>query len=135
MMHTGEGFGYYLIKPNWNWNAPMPAQNVFVFWVTPLFYESISRSLKHPDIKFVGATSNYAAVSADISRKRPSTILIEDAGEQHNRMLSEFLNTFPWAIKIIFLGFNDNKLMVYYHEQRSIAQTDDLLQLILSELV
>jgi len=112
----------------------MSAQKVFIFWVTPLFYESIRWLLKHPDIKLVGATSDYAAVPADIVKKKPDTILIEDTGQQHSVMIMEYLDTLPWAIKIILLGLTDNKLVVYHHEQRSMVQSEDLLQLILSEL-
>ena len=112
----------------------MSTQKVFIFWVTPLFYESICWLLKHPDIKLVGATSNYAAVLTDIVQKRPNTILIEDTGKQHSEMIMEYLDTRPWAIKIILLGLMDKKLIVYHHEQRSMLQTEDLLQLILSEL-
>jgi len=112
----------------------MSTQKVFIFWVTPLFYESICWLLKHPDIKLVGATSNYATVPAELLQKRPDTILIEDTGKPHREMIMEYLDTLPWAIKIILLGLMDKNLIVYHHEQRSMVQTDDLLQLILSEL-
>lgn len=112
----------------------MSVQKVFIFWVTPLFYESICLLLKHPDIELVGATSNYAAVPADIVQKKPDTILIEDTGQQHSVMIMEYLDSLTWAVKIILLGLTDNKLVVYHHEQRSMMQTEDLLQLIHSEL-
>ncbi len=134
MMHIGECFGYYFISPNWIRNAHMSTQKVFIFWSTPLFYESISWLLKHPNIKLVGSTSDYSGAYADIARKRPNTILIEDTGKHHSEMIMEYLESLPWAIKIILLGLMDNKLIVYHHEQRSMVQTDDLLQLILSEL-
>lgn len=112
----------------------MSIQKVFIFWSTPLFYESISWLLKRPDIKLVGSTSNYSVACADIAVKKPNTILIEDTGKHHSEMIMEYLESLPWAIKIILLGLTDNKLIVYHHEQRSMVQTDDLLQLILSEL-
>jgi len=112
----------------------MSAQKVFIFWVTPLFYESLSWLLKRPDIELVGSTSDYAAFSADIVQKKPDTILIEDTGKQHSGMIMEYLDTLPWAVKIILLGLSDNKLVVYHHEQRSMVETEDLMQLILSEL-
>lgn len=117
-----------------NCDVNMPTQNIFIFWHSPLFYESICRTLKHPNIKFVGATSNYDTASAEIIEKRPNTLLIEDTGKNRIEMVRDYLDIFPWAIKIILLGFKDNKLVVYHHEQRSMVQTEDLLQLILSEL-
>ena len=112
----------------------MSTQKVFIFWNTPLFYESISWLLKHPNIKLVGSTSNYSMAYADIARKMPNTILIEDTGEHHSEMIMKYLESLPWAIKIILLGLTDDKLIVYHHEQRSLVQTNDLLQLIQSEL-
>ena len=134
MMHTGKSFGYYFIRSNWICVARMSTQKVFIFWVTPLFYESIYWLLKHPDIKLVGATSNYDTVSADLFQKKPDTILIEDTGKHHREMIMEYLDTLPWTVKIILLGLMDKKLIVYHHEQRLMVQTDDLLQLILSEM-
>lgn len=134
MMHTGEGFEYDFIRSNWICTDHMSTQKVFIFWVTPLFYESICMLLKRPNIILVGSTSNYATISAEIVTKKPDTILIEDTGKHHSEMIMEYLETLPWAIKIILLGLTDNKLVVYHHEQRSMVQTEDLLRLILSEL-
>lgn len=132
-MHTGARYEYYLIKPYWDRYANMSTQNVYVFWDTPLFYESISWLLKHPDIRVVGETSNDEIVFADIAMKRPNTILIEDTGIDRNEMARECLNSIPWAIKIILLSFNNNQLNIYHHEQRTMVQSEDLLQLVLSE--
>jgi len=134
MIHMGEGFGYYFIKSNWICIARMSTQKVFIFWITPLFYESICSLLKHPDIKLVGATSNYATVPSDLLQKKPDTILIEDTGQHHREMVMDYLDTLPWTIKIILLGLMDKELVIYHHEQRSMVQSDDLLHLILSEL-
>lgn len=112
----------------------MSTNKVFIFWVTPLFYESVSWLLKHPNIKLVGSTSDYSVACSNIASKKPNTILIEDTGNQHSEMIMEYLESLPWAIKIILLGLTNNKLTVFHHEQRAMAQTDDLLQLILSEL-
>ena len=113
----------------------MSIQKVFIFWVTPIFYESICWLLKHPNIKLVGATSDYTAISSDVVQKKPDTILIEDTGEQHIEMIMEYLVVLPWKIKIILLGLTDDKLVVYHREQRSMVQTEDLLQLIFSQLI
>jgi hypothetical protein len=130
----GQELCIILFEPVWICIVHMPTQKVFLFWVTPLFYESICSLLKHPKIKLVGATSNYAAIPADVVQKKPDTILIEDTGQHHSEMIMKYLDTLPWAVKIILLGLADNKLVVYHHEQRSMVQTEDLLQLILSEL-
>lgn len=133
MIPTRGVIGYYFIRPIWICNVLMSTRQVFIFWVTPLFYESMCWLLKHPDIKLVGATSNYYAAYADIVKTKPNTILIEDTGKHLSEMIMEYLDAFPWAIKIILLGLADNKLIVYHHEQRSMVQTEDLLQLILRD--
>ena len=112
----------------------MSTQNVFIFWISPLFYESIAGLLRHPNIKLVGATSDYATISSEIIKTRPNAILIENTDKDHIEMVSKYLEKIPWAVKIILLGFKDNKLNVYQHEQRSMAQTEDLVQLIIGEL-
>lgn len=112
----------------------MYTRKVFIFWVTPLFYESMCWLLKHPDIKLVGATSNYYVDYADIVKTKPNTILIEDTGKHLIEMVMQYLDAVPGAIKIVLLGLADNKLIVYHHEQRSMVQTEDLLQLILRDL-
>ena len=112
----------------------MSTQSVYIFWTSPLFFESVSRLLKHPEIELVGSTSNYEIIPADIITKKPTTILIEDTGMQPGEMVKGYLNSTAWAVKIVLLSFNDNKLNVYHHEQRSMMQTEDLLQLIMSEL-
>ena len=112
----------------------MSIQQVFILWFTPLFYDSLRWLLKHPDIKFVGATSNYSEAYTEIVNAKPNIILIENNGKQPNKKVMEYIDTSPRATKVIFLGLTDNKLVVHHHEHRSLEKTEDLLQLILSEL-
>jgi len=114
--------------------GPMSVQQIFILWFTPLFYDSLRWLLKHPDIKFVGATSNYSAAHTEIHYAKPNIILIENNGKVHNEIVMDYFDTSHGAIKIIFLGLTDTKLDVYHHEQRSLDKTEDLLELILSEL-
>jgi len=114
--------------------GPMSLQQIFILWFTPLFYDSLRWLLKHPDIKFVGATSNYSEALTEILNAKPNIILIEDNGKEHNEMVMEYFDTSHGAKKVIFLGLTDKKLVVYHHEQRSLVKSEDLLELILSEL-
>lgn len=134
MMHIRDLFRYYLIKSKRICDVYMSTQNVFIFWVSPLFYEAVAGFLKHPKINLVGSTSNYAALSSDIVRTKPNIILIENTDKPHSEMIREYLDSIPWTFKIILLGFNDNNINVYHHEHRSMVSMDDLLQLILDEL-
>ena len=134
MIHTENVFSYYYHRFIWICSVLMSTQQVFILWFTPLFYDSIRWLLKHPNIELVGESSNYSTAHTDIARARPNTILIEDTGNHLSEMVMEYLNASAWAIKIILLGLDDNKLIVYHHERRSMVETEDLLQLILSEL-
>lgn len=110
----------------------MITKDVFIFWVTPLFYESMSWVLKHPNIKLIGATSSYDHITKELEIAKPNIILIENTGQHLVEMIMEYLNALPHSVKIILLGFSDNKLVVYQHEQRIMAQVEDLLSLILN---
>ena len=110
----------------------MTARRVFVIWTHPLFHESISLLLKHPDVEWVGATSDHAAALEQITSLQPDTILIE---EEHGDVAAEalkILEASAAAVRIIRLSLADNELSVYHREQRTVGQAEDLLRLIQS---
>jgi DNA-binding NarL/FixJ family response regulator len=109
----------------------MSIRQVYVIWTHPLFHESIRLLLKHPDIQFVGADSDYAAAQDEISHLRPNTILIEDVGEGETNQAMNVLKSCPWNVIVILISLTDNQLNLYHHEQRTVGQTEDLLQLVL----
>ena len=41
----------------------MSTQRVFIIWSYPLFHESVRLFLEHPDIKLVGATSDFNLIT------------------------------------------------------------------------
>ena len=53
-------------------------RRVFVIWMNPLFHESVRLLLSHPDVEWVGATSDHAAAHEQIMKLRADTILIEE---------------------------------------------------------
>ena len=109
----------------------MVVQRVFVVWTNPLFHESVRLILRHPNIQFVGANSDYAAAQEEIYLLRPDTILIEDTGIKLTSDVIEVLGVCPWNVLVVLISLSENKFNVYHHEQRNLEKVSDLLQLIL----
>jgi hypothetical protein len=106
-------------------------QRVFVVWTNPLFHESVRLILRHPNIQFVGANSDYTVAQKEIYILRPDTILIEETGIKETSDVMEVLGICPWNVLVVLLSLSENKFNVYHHEQRNLEQDSDLLQLIL----
>ena len=111
----------------------MPIQRVFIIWSHPLFHESVRLLLDHPDIKLVGATSDYQTAHEEILNLQPDTIIVEEGEEGNPGEMMKYLENFPWNVRVTFLNLTDNQLNMYKHEQKTLGRADDLLHHILSE--
>ena len=111
----------------------MAVHRVFVIWTHPLFHESMRLLLKHPDIEWVGATSDHAAARDQIVSLGPDTILIEvEEGRHTPAETLEILAASSSDMRVIQLGLVNNQLIVYHREHRTVGQAEDLLRLILT---
>lgn len=108
-------------------------RRVFVVWTHPIFHESVRLLLNHPEVELVGATSDYVAAQHEILGLQPDTVLVEEPGGSLRAEVMGILEASPWTMRVIGLSLEDNSLSVYHREQRTVAQRDDLLQLVLSE--
>jgi DNA-binding NarL/FixJ family response regulator len=111
----------------------MVRQRVFIIWSHELFYESVHILLDHPDIEEVGASAKSSSTHSEIEKLRPDIILVEEATETSRTEVLQMLEDCVWNPRIISLSLQDNELMVYHREQRTIEQVDDLLFLIQDE--
>ena len=112
----------------------MAIRRVFAIWAHPLFGEAVRLLLQHPDVEWLGATSNLGDARVQIVSLRPDTILIEElegshAGEEAIKLLENIASD----IRIICLGLDNNELTIYRREQRTVGQAEDLLKLIRGE--
>lgn len=110
-------------------------RRVFVIWTHQLFHESVRLLLNHPEVEWVGETSDHQAAQEEIIKLKPDTILIEEVEEIEGSVPSEemqILETCHWDVRVIGLNLTNNKLSVYHREQRTVRQAEDLLRLILS---
>lgn|SRR5574337_242601 len=111
----------------------MTSRRVFVIWTHPLFHESVRLLLHHPDVEWVGATSDHAAAREQIVTLRPDTILVEEGEGGAPPEALEVLEACSWKVRVVGLGLDDNQMIVYRREQRTVAQAEDLLHLIQSD--
>lgn len=109
----------------------MSARQVYIIWAHPLFHESMRLLLDHPQIQFVGETSDYLAAQEELVRLRPDILLMEDDnGEEHARIM-EYFQACPWSMMIFLISMDDNELGIYHHEKRAVVRTNDLLSWVL----
>jgi DNA-binding NarL/FixJ family response regulator len=111
------------------------SRRVFVIWAHPLFYETLRALLNHSSIEIAGASSNYQTARADIETQRPDIVIIEELDNESVSQSETFrlLDESQWAVKIVRLNLQDNNLLLYQREQKTIGQVDDLLKLILPD--
>jgi hypothetical protein len=112
----------------------MAARRVFVIWTHPIFHESVRLLLSHPDIEFVGATSDYRAAKDEVFSLQPDTILIEQVSSGVRTDVMGILEDSPLSVRVIGLSLAHNELSIYYREQRTIGHSEELIRLIRGDL-
>ncbi len=109
----------------------MAIRRVLVIWINPLFHESVRLLLQQPEIEWVGATSDHAAIPVLVASLHPDTVLIE-VDEQHNdaAQVQAILGAGAADLRVFLLSLNANELLIYHREQKTVGQPQDLLRLI-----
>ncbi len=110
----------------------MAIRRVFVIWTHSLFHESVRLLLRHPDIEWVGATTDLAAAREQIASLRPDTILVEEREGSLSPEALEIMEACPWEVRVIGLSLADNQTSVYHREQRTVGKAEELLHLVLA---
>jgi len=105
---------------------------VFVIWINPLFLESIRALLSHPEIQLVGASSDFAQAHSEIAILRPDVVIIE-GNSDGTPFDSETLPILISTARVIQMSLDDNELILFQHQHRTLADADDLLSMILEE--
>ena len=111
----------------------MTTKRVFVIWSHPLFHDAVRLLLAHPEIEWVGETSDYEGVEEIVKQMNPDIVIFE---EDETRLPAQIL-TMPEKItsleRIIGLNLNNNELRLYQHKLKNVGQTDDLIQSIIGK--
>ena len=106
-------------------------RRLFVIWTSPIFRDSVQLLLDHPEIEWLGATSDYASAPKDIRVKQADTIVIEQVGSGLPVALSELLDTESDSARVICVSLDENQVRVYSRENWTVAEAGNLLQLVL----
>jgi AmiR/NasT family two-component response regulator len=110
----------------------MAIQQVFIIWSHPLSYESMRLLLNHPEVEIVGATADYANAQEEITRLKPDTIIFEETEDGARTVALAILESSHWVRRIIGFSLDDNQLIIYRREERTVMRAEDLLSLIRS---
>lgn len=110
----------------------MVARRVFVLWTHTLFRDSVRQLLSHPEVEWVGETQDYASAWDEIEELHPDTVLVEETDDHSSGETVEILKHSSWNVYVVGLNLSNNDLRVYHREQRTVKDSNDLLDLVLA---
>jgi DNA-binding NarL/FixJ family response regulator len=111
----------------------MAIRRVYLVWISPLFHESVRLLLNHPQIELVGSGSEFERAQGEIRSLQPDMIIVEEGDDKlAPAELLRILEASPGEKHVARLSLQDNELTVYHRHQRTVAQVEDLLNLILN---
>ncbi len=109
------------------------SRRVFIVWSHPLFHESVRLLLRHPAVNLVGATSDPELSRGEIEQSRPDAVIWErqdDEGPGGPRMMA----ILEQGAAVICFSLSSNEIQIYQRQRRSLANSEELLHLILEEI-
>ncbi len=111
----------------------MTKHRIYVLWNHPLFDESVRLLLQKAGIEWAGSSSSLEEGLHSIEQLRADTIFIE---EEEEGIIPEkaiqLLETGKNGLRLFRLNLVDNVLKIYYREQKTVLQVEELLQLVQS---
>ncbi len=105
---------------------------VYVVWKNPIFRDSLRAILSHPDITWLGATSEQAEALPEIANLKPDIIFVEQEEQIFILEILKMLQFSPGTIQLVGLSLMNNLITVYQKEQRIVVRKEELLQLVTS---
>jgi hypothetical protein len=109
----------------------MTVRRVFVIWTNPLFHKSVLLLLDHPDIIWVGETSEFMTAHEEIMRLHPDTILFEKTGVDFPVGLMEILKVETQDMRIIGVSLYNNEMSLLHRQHQAVLEAGDLLRFVL----
>lgn len=89
--------------------------------------------LKHPDITWVGEVANFRAVSEEILKLKPDTILFERTETGIPDVVKEIMVVEANDVRMIGLSLDNNEISLFQREHQAVEEASDLLQIVLGE--
>lgn len=111
----------------------MAVHRVFIFWTHPLFREAVQLLLAHPEIEWVGSSSNYSGVNDLVASSSPDTILVEEEAGSLPAGVMRVLETSQVNVRVVGLNLHNNQMHTYHRVERVVGKAEDLLHWILSD--
>ncbi len=108
------------------------SKRIYVVWTNPIFRDSVGLILDHPDIHWVGKTSDYGLAKESISRLKPDVILVEEVESSIRSPFLAFLEASSFDAQLIIINLNDNTLKIYHRQEWNLVREEDLLKLVLN---
>ncbi len=109
----------------------MSKHRIYVLWNHPLFDEAVRLLLQRAGIEWAGSSCSLEDGLHSIEQLRPDTIFVE-GGEEGGipDKVMHLLASSTYRVRLFRLNLADNILEIYYREQRTVLQVDELLQLV-----
>lgn len=90
------------------------------------------RLLDHPGVVIAGQTREPDTIAALVEDLAPDIVIVEqDADDESAANALQILQASKWGARVVCLGLEDNNLRVYRRDTYTVAQPDDLLNLVL----
>jgi hypothetical protein len=103
---------------------------VFILTSPPLFAESVETLLREqPGLEVVGVGDVAAAALAQAKEVAPDVVVVGASGEDQAALVSRLFQEMP-GIKIVGLNLDDNRIHIYYQQQKVGRQVEDLVEAI-----
>lgn len=109
------------------------AQQVFIVWENPLFFDSIRLLLTQMQIEIVGDNSVYTDALSAIEKTHPEVVIVEET--THNTAerplkIMQLLEDCSWCPYVVRMGLQNNEMWVYHRQQWTVNNKEDLLEII-----
>ena len=108
----------------------MAKHRVYILWTHPLFSETVGRLLGGTEVEVIGGNSDPAAGLEEIGRMQPDVVIAEEGPSGAPTEAIDVLRAGPAEMLILGMNLADNGLQVYRREQRTVADPEDLLQIL-----
>ncbi len=109
----------------------MAAKHIFILWSNPLFQDSVSRLLDHPDIVCMGSAEISTASLPELQQQHLDAIIFE---KKDSTTTGEIINLLePGSKTLRLIGFNleDNEIWSCHYEHKTISKAEDLVEMVL----
>ncbi len=109
----------------------MAVRRVFLIWTHPLFHDSARLLLKHPDVIWVGAATDFATAHEAILKLQPDTVLFEKTGDGTPVDVMQIMAADTRGVRIIGLSLDDNEMSLYQRKRQAVVEAGDVLAFVL----